>query len=287
MFIRTIFSVLFVGLSISSFAQSMEVRWHNETADTARIARMLVDASDVRFENPSARVAWFGRKFIDTPYGAHTLEGDKEILTVNLDSIDCTTFVENALALAATSGEKRLGWQDFAYNLRRMRYRNGITNGYASRLHYICDWATDNIYRGNIIDVTPYSDKCKYIIRTIDFMTAHRDRYPSLADSAEYARVRAIEDGYRNHRFPYIKTSDLSSKSVIGLLREGDVLAFVSNLKDLDVTHMGIVVFENGIPHALHASSTNGKVEISKLPLHDFVKKNPYWSGVRIFRLKE
>lgn len=266
----------------------MKVRWHNETADTTKISQLLIKSADVRFDNASQRVGWFGRQFIGTPYGAHTLEGDEEMLTVNLDSIDCTTFVETAIALAHTSSENRLGWQDFVYNLRNMRYRNGDVNGYASRLHYICDWATDNIHRGLLADITPNSEKCKYMVRTIDFMSSHRNLYPSLSDSAEFAKIRAIEDGYRNHRFPYVKTVDLGYKPLLDMLREGDILAFVSNWKDLDVTHMGMLAKgDDGKLHVLHASSSNGKVEISNAPLQDFVRRNNGWIGVRIFRLKE
>lgn len=265
----------------------MDIRWHDEARDTTRITELLSASKDVRFENGSARTAWFGRQMLGTPYVAHTLEGETEALTVNMDELDCTTFVEAALALAYTAGEGRLGWQDYVYNLRRMRYRGGEVRGYASRLHYIADWVMDNVHRGNFADVTPELPACKYIIRSIDFMSGHRGSYPALADSTEYARIKEIENGYRNHRFPYIKTSDLASKAVQSQLREGDVLAFVSSLKDLDVTHMGMVVKENGVLHAMHASSVNGKVEISKAPLADFVKHNRYWIGVRVLRLRD
>ena len=137
------------------------------------------------------------------------------------------------------------------------------------------------------MDVVPQSAKCAYQVRSIDFMSSHADKYPALADSAQLAAIKRVEEGFRNHRFPYIKTVDLSAREVEGLLREGDVLAFVSNLKNLDVTHMGIVVRENGKLHVLHASQTDGKVEISSRPLADFVKRNRAWIGVRVFRLKE
>ena len=268
-------------------AQVAEVRWHDEANDTTLITELLKDASAVRFSNPSARTAWFGRKFEGRPYVAHTLEGEREVVTVNLDELDCTTFVETALALAYTSGEGRLGWQDYVYNLRRMRYRGGELDGYASRLHYNCDWAMDNIHRGNLVDVTPNIPKCKYMIRTIDFMSAHRDNYAALKDSVEFERVKKVENGYRNHKFPYVKTVDLASKDVTKYLREGDILAFVSNLKDLDVTHMGMVVMDNGTPRVMHASMSNGKVEIAKGSLYDFVKRNRNWIGVRVYRLAE
>ena len=68
---------------------------------------------------------------------------------------------------------------------------------------------------------------------------------------------------------------------------EGDVLALVSTLRDLDVTHMGIVVIEGGVPYLLHASSSHGKVEVSEIPLSDFMKRNRQWAGIRVFRLND
>lgn len=285
---RFILSLALAVASIGAVAQS-EVRFFNEQADTARISELLSQGASHKFADNEARVAFFARNFIGTPYVAHTLENDTEILTVNIDQLDCTTFVETALALAYTSAENRKSWRDYIYNLRRFRYRNGTVDGYPSRLHYICDWAIDNMHRGNISDATRFFPRINYMVRTIDFMSNHRKSYPALADSANFARIKAIEDGYRNHRFPYIRTSDLGAKDTKTAFRNGDVVAFVSALKDLDVTHMGIIVKESpsADPYVLHASQTGGKVEITKQTLAEFVKKNRQWIGVRVFRLAD
>lgn len=266
-----------------------EVRFGNEAADTLLLTRMLDDGAARRFGTPEERVAFFARHFIGRPYGAHTLDVTPEMLTVRLDSLDCMTFVETCMALAYTIGEQRYSWRDFVYNLRRLRYRGGEVDGYPSRLHYVCDWAVDNQHRGNFSDVTRNFPRHNEIMRTIDFMSTHRDSYPSLADSATFARIRSIEGGYRQHRFPYIKTIDLGNKLVKAAFHDGDVVAFVSNMKNFDVTHMGIVVKETPTsePHILHASLTDGKVEVSDSPMADFVKRNRRWLGVRVFRLNE
>ena len=280
-----LFTFILTSLSASSFVG--DIRWHNENSDTTLITNILSEASQKQFANSSERTGYIARKFIGTPYVAHTLEGDKEVLTVNLDELDCTTFVDIALALSYTLGENRLGWQDFAYNLRRMRYRDGEVDGYASRLHYNCDWAINNIHRGNINDITPLLPRYNYMIRTIDFMSHNRSSYQALEDSENFAKIQQIENGYRNHRFPYIKTADLANESIDNMLRDGDIVAFVSKINNLDVTHMGIVVKIDGETRVLHASMTNGKVEISDTTLAAFVKRNRNWIGIRIYRLKE
>lgn len=272
-----------VSLSASALANA---RFHNEAADTTRITEILVDAASKHFKSSGERVGYIARKFIGTPYAAGTLEISPERVTVNLDSLDCTTFFENVLAMAYTIGEGRTSWRDFIYNLERIRYRNGELNGYGSRLHYICDWFVDNIHRGNIEDATRLFPRINYIVRSIDFMSANRDKYPTLADPAELERIKSIEIGYRNHRFPYIKTGDINGKDTRAALRDGDAIALVTPVKNLDVSHTGFVVMVDGIPHLLHASSASGKVEISSLPLADYLKRNRLL-GIRIARLKD
>ena len=49
-----------------------------------------------------------GLGFVDTPYKAGTLEvDDTEDLIINCDEVDCTTFVEYALAMALCSKETK------------------------------------------------------------------------------------------------------------------------------------------------------------------------------------
>lgn len=285
-------SILTVALTVCASMIShsdgqTNIRFHNESSDTTRINEILIDASVHDFNNPSERAGYIARKFIGTPYVAHTLEAEQEELTVNIDELDCTTFVETVLAMAYTVGEGRTSWRDFTYNLERIRYRNGEINGYASRLHYICDWVVDNVHRGNFEDATRNFPHINYVVRTIDFMSSHRGQYPALKDSAEFARIKDVEIGYRSHRFPYVKSLDLDKKATKAAFRDGDAVALVCSLKDLDVTHMGFVVKIDGEPYLLHASSTNGKVEISAKPLDGFIKKNRSLIGVRVIRLKE
>ncbi len=261
-------------------------RFHNEEADTARINKILVESIASGFKSAGERTADIAMRFVGTPYVAHTLEGRPEVLTVNLDELDCTTFVETVMALSYTVGEGRSTWRDFLYNLQRLRYRRGEVNGYASRLHYISDWVIDNTHRGNFREVTANFPAVAYQVRTIDFMSANRSKYPALADDSEFERMRSVEIGYRNHRFPYIKNSDLAKKTTMAELRSGDIVALVTKMKNLDVTHMGIIIKQEGVPYLLHASSTNGKVELTSVPLADFMKRNPSLIGIRVFRLE-
>lgn len=280
-------SIIFTAAALSAAASSpSEVRFHNEESDTLRINEILISA---KAENGNAKpevlISYIGKQLLGTPYEASTLEGPPERITVNMDGMDCTTFVENVAAMAFTVGEGRTSWRDFLYNLERMRYRGGKLNGYASRLHYVSDWIIDNAHRGIIKEVTSNFPGVQYAIKTIDFMSAHRDQYPALADSAEYERMRSAEIGYRNHRFPYIKSSKCSSKDVIKAMRDGDIVAITTKTPGLDVQHLGIIVMKDGIPHLMHASSVKKSVVIDSEPLSEYMRKNRSASGIRVIRL--
>lgn len=262
-------------------------KWHNESADTTRINNILTEVSAAEITNANKLMVMIGEKFIGTPYEAGTLEGNPETLTVNLDGMDCTTFVETVAALALTVEENRNSWQDFLYNLEQLRYRQGRIDGYGSRLHYISDWVVDNTHRGNLREVTDRMPGAAYQIKTLDYMSSHRDAYPAMSDDAVYEKIKSCEVGYRSHRYPYIKSADLMSKKAATWLKEGDVIAFTTKTPGLDVSHIGIVVMKDGVPYLLHASSKGGKVMIDPLPLAEYMRKNRNLTGARFIRVGE
>lgn len=263
---------------------AQNVIFNNEAADTTRITSILIDEAKQRVPGDVVRIA---ELFLDTPYKNGTLEGEgEETLRVNLNEMDCTTFVETVLALAYTSGEHRQSWHDFAFNLRRIRYREGETSGYASRLHYVSDWILDNVARGNFMEVTTMAPEARYAVKSLDYMSANRNAYPALADDNNFAGIKNVESGFSNHRFPYLKASWVKSKRLAELTRNGDVVVFTTSTKGLDATHMGIVKMVDGVPRLIHASSKTGKVVLDPLTIEEYVKRyRP--EGLRIIRLRK
>ena len=267
-------------------ANPSDVRWHNEATDTTTITRILIKATDLCAGSPNQLIEFIGREFIGTPYKAGTLEGSPEALTVNLEEMDCTTFVETVVALALTVENHRCSWIDFLNMLESIRYRNGYADGYASRLHYISDWVITNAHRGYIKDVTDRIPQSDVQIKTLDFMSRNRSKYPALSDSTTFEGIKNMEVGYRSHRFPYIKSARLSSKPIINALKGGDIVALTTKTNGLDVSHIGILVIEKDGPHLLHASSKEGKVVIDKLPLAEYMRNAHQLTGIRVLRLQ-
>lgn len=278
--LATIFSSL-LSLSASAVSPS-QVIFGNESKDTTEVTNLLVNNLNSG-NNINEYMVILGKNFEGTPYLEGTLEGSPEALRVNLQGMDCMTFVENVAALAQTLSERRTSWSDFIYNLERLRYRSGALDGYASRLHYFSDWMVDNSHRGNVSEVTDRIANAAYQIKTLDFMTQNRDKYAALADSAEFERMKNVQVGFRSHRFPYIKSTNVGSAKIL----PGDIIAIVTKTPGLDVSHVGIAVQINGKIHLLHASSKEGKVCVSASPLEDYLKRNRNAIGIRVARMKE
>ncbi len=274
---------MFTGILPSVAAAPGGIRFHDEHADTTRIAYLLDEGVKLRLKSPNAWVNYFANQLIDTPYEASTLEEQPEMLTVNMEQMDCTTFMETVLALAMTANERRGSWRDFVHNLQQIRYRNGIVDGYPSRLHYMSDWIIENSSRGFVKDFTTVVGNSNYAIKSLDYMSQNRDKYPALADEENYNMIRQRENSYRGHKFPYLK------KSAVGgaVLREGDIVMLTSNTKGLDISHVGIVTFVNNKPHLIHASSKEKKVVVTSIPLTDYLKKQTSTNGIRVIRLCE
>lgn len=273
---------MFSGIHADAFNS---VKFHDESSDTTQITNILIDAHNRGETNPGEQIGFIAKKFLDIPYVANTLEGETEVLTINVSELDCTTFVETVMALAITVGESRTSWRDFIHTLERIRYRRGVLDGYSSRLHYISDWIIDNAHRGNFVEVTNRFPAHSYTVKSIDYMSTHRNSYSALRDSVEYEKIKRVEIGYRNHRFPYIKTTDLRKKKTLESFKEGDIVALTTKINGLDVSHLGLITLVDGVPHLMHASMKAKKVIIDPLPIHEYVAKSKSLTGLRVIRL--
>ena len=279
--------ILNITFSIVTFAASpMDMRFHCEN-DTNKINTLLNEGLKSNLKTSNELVVFYANKLLGTPYVAHTLEGETEQLTINIDELDCTTFVETLYALTRTTLSNRTSWRDYANNLESVRYRNGVIGDYSSRLHYISEWIINNSSRDNLKDITPDFSKCKYIVKTIDFMSKHRDAYASLKENEMFNKVKNNEIGFRSHRFPYIKKEDINAKSSKVTFKSGDFIAMVTNIKGLDVSHLGLVIKENNELYFINASMSGGKVQLEKYTFFEYLERVRSCIGVRVFRIKE
>ena len=260
------------------------MRFHCD-ADTTVINQLLMKGHQSGITDANALVEYYARQLLGTPYVAHTLEADEEILTINIHELDCLTFIESLYALSRATLDNRYSWRDFAANIENVRYRGGTMGDYSSRIHYISEWIIDNHVRGNLVEITPDLPHADYMVKNIDYMTHHTDSYRQLKnDSAMVEKIRKYE--LRNHRFPYLKRSWLNDKAVKAALRSGDFVTLVTKVDGLDVSHNGIIVIdEKGDPYLLDASMSGGKVMLEGKPLFNYLQKSKTNIGIRVFRM--
>ena len=210
-----------------------------------------------------------GKLFLGTPYVAKTLEMEgPEKVVVNLRGLDCTTYIENVLALKALSvNPETSGFAQFAAELEKLRYRDGKLNGYSSRLHYFSDWVKNNEQKGRVKDITAALGGIQEK-RAINFMGQHPQYYPQLSSEREVKQIQKIEARLSEQEFCY-----LPKEAIRGIqkdIRSGDILALVTSIKGLDVTHTGFALWHKGDLHLMHAS-TSGAVVISEKPLVEYL----------------
>lgn len=273
--------------AVSHSATLQQMRFHCDK-DTIKITELLKKGLASKKKTANELISFYGHELLGTPYVAHTLEGEEELLTINIDELDCTTYVETLYALARTTLSGRYSWRDYANNLENLRYRRGIIDGYPSRLHYISDWSIENVSRGNIEEVTSDLPGARTQIKNIDFMTTHRDAYPQLKDSATCAKLREYEIGYRNHKYFYIPKNQMGSKKLKESVQEGDIVGLATKIEGLDVSHMGVIVKdEKGDIYLMDASMSGGKVQIEPEDMNEMLRHSKTNQGIRVFRLKQ
>ena len=231
-------------------------------------------------------VVQIAKEFLGRPYIGGTLEVNvpDEILVVNTREVDCTTFVDQVLALSLTVLNGETDYAAFCRWLTALRYRNGVIDGYASRLHYFTDFVQENT---EWLEPLPSANDKRYPLQevTLSFMSTHPDSYLALKDNPTVlSLIREVESRYVSFPVRYIPKE---KANLFSLLQEGDVVALLTTVKGLDVSHLGIVVKEQGEFRLLHASSVAGKVVVESRSLSAMLSNRKSCPGVRVVRLKD
>ena len=250
--------------------------------DRQAVENKIIEIDGLLEKDLGKTIVAVGKTFLGTPYVAKTLEiGEAESLVINLQGLDCTTFVENVLAFSLLLKKELTQFDTFLKTLEIIRYKDGALDGYASRLHYFSEWIVNNASKGLLVDIT--SDiGGKEIEKDINFMSTHRALYPFLIDDYNFEKIKASENYLQDQPICVLAQSDIAANE--HLIKSGDIIALTTSIKGLDITHTGIATREkDGRIHLLHAS-TVGAVVVSKLPLVDYLKKVKNNTGIMVAR---
>ena len=252
--------------------------------DRAHIEKWLQEA--VSLPKDSCRTLHFAKKMLGVPYVAGTLDGnEEEQLVVRTDALDCTTFVETVLAFCIADKRGERDFEGFKKALTDVRYRNGILNGYTSRLHYFSDWIRNNEQMGFVKECTSETACAQPKELWLDFMTTHVDSYLPMKKNPELVEeMAAHEKNWQGTVVSYIPKEKLNLSSDELKIKDGDVLALVTNIKGLDIVHVGFAFWKDNQLHLLHASSSAKKVIEDPKTQYESSKNTKAHIGLRAIR---
>ena len=280
---------LFLFVSLLYFCQTVPLYqvFTERDIETCNLKFKIGESTNLKSKPIGDVIVKIGESFIGTDYKAHTLETDRgEKLVVNLTGLDCTTFLENVLVFARLIKKDSTNLDNYQKELTFIRYRNGIINSYTSRLHYFSDWIFDNVKKNVIQDVTKNLGGVPVKFQ-IYFMSSHPSLYKQLKANPSFIPViQTQEDSITTRTYFYIPKDKV--KYVEGKLKDGDMIAFTTSVKGLDVGHVGIVVNgKDGAMHLLHAPQHNTKVQITKDRLSDYILNLNKDTGIIVLRALE
>ncbi|MBI5683362.1 MAG: DUF1460 domain-containing protein [Deltaproteobacteria bacterium] len=209
--------------------------------------RILQESSKIN--DAGERIDFLSKMFLGVDYKASTLSsqalsrewvGDAntpEIFVVNLEGMDCMTFIEYIEAMRLSDS-----FSEFIKNLKIVRYKQGKVT-FENRNHFFTDW----IDLGFVKDLTGKigGEKAKVIQKRLN-----------MKGDAGYI-IHGVPVKEREIR--YIPAEDVDN-SIFNKLKTGDYAGMYSQEAWLDVSHVGIVIKTGKQIYLRHASSITGKV---------------------------
>jgi cell wall-associated NlpC family hydrolase len=204
-------------------------RWSPGSLDALIRASLVIAAA-------GERIAFLSEKFLGTPYREFTLIGEEtasEVLVVNLEGLDCFTFIDYIEAMRLSGS-----FPEFTEKLRKVRYRSGEV-AFSKRNHFFSDWTEYN--RDCVLDVTEAiggknTEKTRKILNRKGDGTKIVNGVPTVERVISHIPSEAID------------------RTILGRLRTGDYVGVYSSLQGLDVSHVGVVISEGKTVSLRHAS---------------------------------
>lgn len=280
--------ILFIGFFSCNSATTQKSTELKDSTDNALFMAFKKLAQQQHFKDykMGKRAQKTGMFFLQTPYVSHTLDKDTcEQLVVNLHQLDCSTFVENVVALCLAINADNLNVSNFTKQLQKIRYRNGKLTDYSSRLHYFSDWIFDNQQKGIIKDLSKDIGGVIYKNK-VDFMGKHPQSYLSLKhNKAMVNKIKKSEQQINSRKQYYIPQANI--KSCASKIKSGDIIGITTNIKGLDISHVGFAVRINGEIFLMNASTKVHKVVIYETPLWEMIQKNRLQTGIVVARINE
>ncbi|CAG9436710.1 DUF1460 domain-containing protein [Providencia alcalifaciens] len=262
--LKKIMTMLSLGLSLISCASQQTIHPIVMSDNTKEKINQIIN-SEIKPNQSLSQGDLLSRisaKFLETPYLANTLIGDREqqeVLVVNFEGVDCFTYLDYVLALSQSEDES-----SFLSELAKVRYKNAEVN-YFHRKHFFTDWFAE--YPKNAVDVTS--------TLTLNTITINK-KLNRKSDGNEY--IKGL--GVIPRKITYIPGS-LITQSVVNNLQEGDFVGVYTPIDGLDVSHTGLVIKKNGEVFYRNASSLSKNKKVVDTPFIEYMRLKP---GIIVLR---
>lgn len=261
--------------------------------DSIRVMNLLQSAEKETANDTTAgqTMLRIGRAIekMNIPYVAHTLEpNDQERLIINLCELDCTTFVESAMALTLCVRSGRTTFDDYCRILQKIRYWQGRAPQYIRRLHYFTSWIEDNTTMDLVRELqTPNPPFTAVQTVQAHYMTQHVDKYRMLTvNPHDVPMIREMEKRIEGKKYRYIPKQQLYNNQLLRkTIHDGDIIVIITNIKGLDTQHIGIAAWHADGLHLLNASSIHHRVIEDPMTLRQYLYKHPTMPGIRVVRI--
>jgi len=257
-----------------------------DSADIAIYNKIITFAKDSSLETKSyseIEIA-VANQLLGTPYVGKTLEKDSiESLVINLRELDCTTFVENVLAISMCIKNKSTSFEEYCEALLKLRYREGKIDQYPSRLHYTTDWLLDNQKKG-IIEIVSEMFGSDNFDASVNFMSTHPQFYKQLSNNQFVNQMKEHEIRISASKLKFVQKSKINEVSKF--IKDGDMIAISTTIPGLDFSHMALAEWKNGRLYFINASSREKKVVLSDKTLFDYMAGMKNNDGIVVARLK-
>lgn len=280
-----IFTIILIFVWLSTGEIFGDIRYHCPQ-DSARVMEIVAKTRGI--DNYGDRIVAAAKAMQDIPLGKAADNDSLGTIMIRLDSLNQREFIYMAIAAAKTAEQSVPMLHDFEKNLEDISRRKGKDEGFSSQFLYGADWIIDNVYRGNLKEMTEYLDGGSYKTKTLDYVSRHQEEFPAMANPDVADKVKVVEFGYRGHRIPHLKKQSIGNKNVKELLQNGDIIILNPHDTDFDIYDIGIVSFENGEPHLIHISKQTNKVSTDPYPLSRLFKiEGQFFYGYRWLRPTE
>ncbi|MBI5881490.1 MAG: DUF1460 domain-containing protein, partial [Elusimicrobia bacterium] len=230
----------------------------------------------------SSRVAAVSEAFLGTTYRLGPLgegqdgEFDKDPL-YSFKKVDCTTFVEQVMALALEPDLKKA----VSGTLQRIRYKDGEI-GYRTRNHFPeTDWIPNNAKAGFIKDITEQvagtrtkfaaktiSKKAWYAAKTFDDLQGLDLSQPDKGARLKTLQAAGKDLADEEASVPYVPASVLAE--VVSRIPSGTIANIVREPrpdKPVVITHQGLIIDLGGRKFLRHAAYGR---QVEDVPLLDY-----------------